>query len=105
MKEINWDIIKNENLKTTRGVSFEDLLNKGELVAVKGHTKRDNQQIMLFDYKNYIWIVLFVKKKMVRYFLKLFIHPENILEFIEERNYEEKYQAYQGGERNRRFSD
>ncbi len=27
MKEINWDLIKNENLKTTRGVSFEDLLN------------------------------------------------------------------------------
>ena len=70
MKEISWDLLKNENLKTTRGVSFEDLLNKGELVAVKGHTKRENQQIMLFDYRNYIWIVPFVKNKDGSLFLK-----------------------------------
>ncbi len=70
MKEISWDLIKNENLKTTRGASFEDLLNKGELVAVKGYTKRDNQQIMLFDYKNYIWIVPFVRNKDGSLFLK-----------------------------------
>lgn len=37
-------------------MSFEELLNKGELIAVKDHTKRGSQQIMLFDYKNYIWI-------------------------------------------------
>lgn len=70
MKEIYWDIIKNENLKTTRGMSFEDLLNKGELIAVKGHKKRGNQQIMLFDYKNYIWIVPFVRSKDGSLFLK-----------------------------------
>lgn len=50
MKEINWDITKNENLQTTRGVSFEDLLNKGELIAVKDHTKRGRTGIIIGDF-------------------------------------------------------
>jgi hypothetical protein len=70
MSEIKWNLIKNDRLKATRGVSFEDLLNKGKLIAVKKHPIRVNQSIMLFEYKKYIWIVPFVKDKNGIIFLK-----------------------------------
>ena len=63
MSEIKWNLVKNERLKSTRGASFEELLNKGKLIAVKKHPIRVNQSIMLFEYKEYIWIVPFVKDK------------------------------------------
>ncbi len=62
MKEIRWNLLKNERLKKTRGVSFEEII-KAELVAVKRHPSRENQNIMLFKYKRYIWIVPFIEEK------------------------------------------
>ena len=70
MKEVRWDLIKNEKLKSSRGTSFEDLLSTGKLVAAKKHPKKKNQEILLFDYKNYIWIVPYVKQKDGSLFLK-----------------------------------
>ena len=60
MKEIKWNHVKSERLKRTRGVSFEDIISS-ELIAVKEHPKRDGQNIMLFKYNNYIWIVPYVE--------------------------------------------
>ena len=68
MKEIKWDLLKNERLKKTRGVSFEELLNS-KLVTILKHPSRANQKIMLFEHKKYIWIVPFVEEKDY-YFLK-----------------------------------
>ncbi len=68
MKEIRWNLLKNERLKRTRGVSFEGILNS-KLVAVLKHPSRANQKIMLFEYKKYIWIIPFVEEKD-HYFLK-----------------------------------
>lgn len=62
MKEIKWNYLKSERLKLTRGVSFEGILSS-ELIAIKRHPKRLNQSIMLFKYKNYIWIVPFVEER------------------------------------------
>jgi hypothetical protein len=62
MKEMRWDHLKSERLKRTRGVSFEEILN-AELIAVKHHPKREHQNIMLFKYKGYIWIVPYVEEK------------------------------------------
>ncbi len=70
MKEIKWNLLKNDRLKQTRGVSFEDLLNKAKLIAIKKHHNRDNQSIMLFEYKKYIWIVPFVEDENGNIFLK-----------------------------------
>lgn len=70
MREIKWNLAKNERLKATRGASFEDLINKGDLIAIKEHSKRKNQSIMLFNYKKHIWIVPFVKEKDGAIFLK-----------------------------------
>lgn len=70
MREIKWDLSKNEQLKSERGASFEDLLNKGKLISVKKHPKRKNQNILLFELKKYIWIVPYVKEKNGDIFLK-----------------------------------
>jgi len=50
MKEIKWSLLKNERLKRTRGVSFEEILGS-ELIGVKKHLTRKNQNIMLFVHK------------------------------------------------------
>ena len=68
VKEIRWSLVKNEKLKKTRGASFEDLINS-KLIKIMKNPKRDNQNIMLFEYKNYIWIVPFVEENDY-YFLK-----------------------------------
>ncbi|MFA5271949.1 MAG: toxin [Candidatus Omnitrophota bacterium] len=49
-------------MKQTRGASFEDIIYS-ELIVVKGHPKRINQDIMLFKFKGYIWIVPYVEEK------------------------------------------
>ena len=60
--EIKWNLLKNERLKKIRGVSFEELLNS-KLILVKKNPSRENQNILLFEYKQYIWIVPYVKEK------------------------------------------
>lgn len=60
MKQIRWNELKNERLKRIRGVSFNEII-RAKLIAVKKHPKKEYQDIMLFEYKNYIWIVPFVK--------------------------------------------
>ena len=68
MKEIRWNLLKSERIKRTRGVSFKEII-KAKLVAIKRHPKKENQDIMLFEYKSYIWIVPFVEEE-VYIFLK-----------------------------------
>jgi hypothetical protein len=70
MADISWNIVKNERLKKTRGVSFEELLGKGKLLSVKRHHARKDQYIMLFDYKKYVWVVPYVKDDRNNIFLK-----------------------------------
>ena len=60
MKEIRWNLAKSEELKRTRGVSFEEMI-QNELVAVKRHPRRKHQNIMLFKHRGYIWVVPYVE--------------------------------------------
>lgn len=62
MKDIRWSQLKSERLKKIRGVSFEEIISS-ELINVKIHPKRSNQNIMLFKHKGYIWIVPYVEEK------------------------------------------
>ena len=62
MKEIKWNLLKNERLKRTRGASFEELITS-KLIAVKRHPRRENQNIMLFEYKRHIWVVPYVEEE------------------------------------------
>ena len=69
MSEIRWNLLKSERLKKTRGVSFEDVL-QGKLIAIKKHPKKKHQDIMLFEYRRYIWLASYVKEENGDIFLK-----------------------------------
>lgn len=75
MSEIKWNILKSERLKKTRGVSFEDIL-KGKLIGVKKHPAKKHQNIMLFDYRQYIWLVPFIREENGDIFLKI-LYPSH----------------------------
>lgn len=70
MKNISWSLLKNEELKKIRGMSFEELLNNAKLIAIKEHPVRKKQSIILFEYKKYIWIVPYVENTKGIIFLK-----------------------------------
>jgi len=57
---IRWDPLKNEWLKRTRGISFEEILH-AKFIAIEEHPKRSNQKPMLFKINDYIWTVPFVR--------------------------------------------
>ena len=69
MPEIKWNVLKSEHLKKTRGASFEDIL-KGKLISVKKHPAKKHQNIMLFEYRQYIWLVPFIREENGDIFLK-----------------------------------
>lgn len=60
MKEIRWDPLKNERLKKTRGVSFEEIL-QAEFIEIGEHPKRKNQLIMYYLYGKHVLLVPFVE--------------------------------------------
>jgi len=62
MAEIRWDIFKSDKLKRERGASFEEIL-QAKLLVIKAHTARAHQNILLFEHKNYIWVVPYVVNK------------------------------------------
>lgn len=62
MKELRWDKQKNRELKQTRGVSFEEIID-APFIGAEKHPTRKNQLILLFEYKKYVWIVPCVIEK------------------------------------------
>jgi hypothetical protein len=54
-----WDPLKSKRLKKTRGLSFEELLEE-RYITTKKHPKRENQLMMLYERKGYIWVIPYV---------------------------------------------
>lgn len=83
--DFDYSNIKNQLLKSTRGVSFEEIIeaiSKGNLLDDINHfsqNKYKNQKILIIKLKNYVWAVPYVtdKKKKVK-FLKT-IYPSRKL--------------------------
>lgn len=59
MADVRWALSKSQELKRKRGVSFEEII-RAKLVAVREHPNRSHQSIMLFEHKDYIWVVPYV---------------------------------------------
>ena len=55
-----WDPLKNERLKKTRGVSFEEIL-KAKFIDIRNHPTKGWQETLLVEWKDYVWIVPFVR--------------------------------------------
>ena len=65
MKCLNWSSKKNEILKTTRGISFEEiayLIESGQILGIEENPGRSNQKIYILEIENYAVIVPFVEK-------------------------------------------
>ena len=73
---IDWNSLKSERLKHTRGISFEEIINE-ELVAVLKHPVRHDQQILIYEIEGYCWAVPCVMEED-RIFLKT-IYPSHKL--------------------------
>ena len=71
MKQIKWDIEKNVWLKGTRGVSFDELVNS-RFISIEKHPTRKHQNIMLFEFNNYVWAVPYVREKEYLFFKTAF---------------------------------
>jgi hypothetical protein len=71
MKETKWNKVKSERLKLVRGVSFEDII-ASEFIKFEKHPKREAQNIMLFRYRGYIWVVPYVENEEYRFLKTLY---------------------------------
>lgn len=60
MKPLRWSPDKSRLLREVRGVGFEQLVTS-RFVGVEGHGKRANQHLMLFEFRDHIWVVPFVE--------------------------------------------
>ncbi len=78
MSEFDWNEEKNEFLKNTRGVSFEEVvfhIQNGDVLDVIKHPKADRypkQHIIVVNIEGYVYLVPYVKEQGVR-FLKTII--------------------------------
>lgn len=54
--EVDWSSLKSKRLKKIRGVSFEEII-KGKLVTIFKHPTKDNQRILVYNYREYLWAV------------------------------------------------
>jgi hypothetical protein len=68
MKEIRWNVDKNQELKQERNITFDQLIN-ARFLGIERHPKRPNQHLMLFEFKKYVWVVPYIDEGEY-YFLK-----------------------------------
>ena len=66
--EIDWSKTKSKRLKKIRGLSFSEIL-RTKFVSVQKHPLRENQSLLLFEIRGYLWVVPFVRSGN-RIFLK-----------------------------------
>ena len=59
MRTIRWNALKSERLKRTRGVSFEEII-ASRLIDICKHPNRENQKILIYQHKGYLWAVPYV---------------------------------------------
>lgn len=60
---IIWDESKNQNLKLSRGISFEifaDIILNNKYLDILENPAREDQMIFITSYKNYTYVVPFV---------------------------------------------
>jgi uncharacterized DUF497 family protein len=78
MDHYKWDIEKNEEVKSERGVSFEQVvmhIERGDVMDIVGHPNQDkypNQQIIIVEINEYAYLVPFVESSKGK-FLKTII--------------------------------
>ena len=88
MKTIRWNALKSEGLKRTRGVSFEEII-ASKLIDIRKHPNRENQNILIYQHKGYLWAVPYViEDEMI--FLKTIYPSRKLMKLYKKGNRYEK---------------
>lgn len=64
MKYLNWNIEKNETLKKTRSISFEEIafmIEAGKILSIEENPNRNNQKMYVLEIDNYVVLVPFAE--------------------------------------------
>ena len=78
---IRWNALKNIRLKLTRRVSFEEIMH-ARLLDLTDHPNRNDQKILMYEHKGYVWVVPFVfEEKGI--FLKTIYPSRKLKKFYE----------------------
>lgn len=85
MPDVRWNLVKSNRLKRTRGASFDEIL-QSKLIAIKKHPKKINQNIMLFEYKQYIWVIPYITEGNGDIFLKTLFPSRKYTKMYKENN-------------------
>ena len=88
MLEMAWNPVKSDRLKRTRGVSFEEII-ASKLIGIDKHPSRENQKILIYEHKSYLWAVPYVieGEKM---FLKTIYPSRKLMKLYKNRSHYEK---------------
>lgn len=62
MKELRWNLEKDAWLKKQRGVTFEQIAN-AKFLGIEKHAFKLHQQLMIFEFRHYAWVVPYVEEK------------------------------------------
>ena len=94
MKEICWDSFKNEQLKTQRGISFEEVsicIAQKEFLSIieNPSQKRSGQRVFVISFQDYVYYVPFVEDEE-KIFLKTVIPSRKLTKKYLEGNENEK---------------
>ena len=90
MEVIKWNSVKSQRLKKTRGVSFEEI-TASKFIGTRDHPTKEHQQILVYEYKNYLWAVPYVKEGEVT-FLKTIYRSRKLLKIYQRKDLYEKNQ-------------
>lgn len=88
MKKIGWNTLKSERLKRTRGVSFEEII-ASRLIDIRKHPSKENQKILIYRYKGYLWAVPYVIEDEAIY-LKTIYPSRKLMKLYKKRRRDEK---------------
>jgi uncharacterized DUF497 family protein len=88
MMELRWNALKSERLKRTRGVSFEDIV-ASKLVDIRKHPAREDQQILVYEYRGYLWAVPYMREGKI-IFLKTIYPSRKLMKIYKKRRRYEK---------------
>jgi hypothetical protein len=59
--KFDWNHEKNKLLERTRNISFPEIMESGEILAVEVNPNYSNQRRLIIEYKDYIYSVPFVE--------------------------------------------
>ena len=82
-----WNELKSKRLKQTRGVSFEEILQGKQIDKIE-HPTKSNQNILIYEYKEYIWAVPFVIEEDGMRFLKTIYKSRKLMKIYKGDAYE-----------------